>query len=127
MPLASARQEVESHLQAFVASVNDTVGKWQRKFDDLNEANQRLTIWGAGARCISLLNLCDPGPALDHVIDVNPGRQGRYLPRTAQQIVAPEAIVDLNPHVLLISNPTYAAEIEANARQLGFGGEVWSL
>jgi hypothetical protein len=65
--------------------------------------------------------------ALEYVIDVNPGRQGRFLPRTAREIVAPERLVAQAVDVLLVSNPTYAAEIETSARELGFRGEVWSL
>ncbi|MGI8517339.1 MAG: methyltransferase domain-containing protein [Acidimicrobiia bacterium] len=127
LPPPSETRAVESTLQRFVESVNETVREWQGRFDRLQVSDQTMALWGAGARAITLLKLCDPGDALVKVIDVNPGRQGLFLPRTAHEIVAPESLVDDWPDVVLISNPTYAPEIEAQARELGFKGEFWSL
>ncbi|MBA3362230.1 MAG: methyltransferase domain-containing protein [Acidimicrobiia bacterium] len=126
-PPPSEAQAVESTLLRFVESVNETVRDWQGRFARLRDSDQTMAIWGAGARAITLLNLCDPGDSLVKVIDVNPGRQGLFLPRTVQEIVAPESLGNNWPEVVLISNPTYAPEIEAQARELGFKGEFWSL
>ncbi|MHC5009848.1 MAG: class I SAM-dependent methyltransferase, partial [Planctomycetota bacterium] len=57
----------------------------------------------------------DPeGREIDCVVDVNPGKQGRYLPGTGHPIVGPQALASRRPAFALVLNPVYRAEIEAS-------------
>lgn len=48
--------------------------------------------WGAGAKGVTFCNLADPGcTRIAGVVDVNPAKQGKYLPGTGHAIVTPEA------------------------------------
>ena len=46
-------------------------------------------------------------------VDINPHKQGRFLPLTGVAVIPPEELGALAPFKLLIMNPIYADEIQA--------------
>ncbi|HEU0316488.1 MAG TPA: class I SAM-dependent methyltransferase [Solirubrobacteraceae bacterium] len=67
------------------------------------QAGQRLVGYGAPAKANTLLNYCGVGPEfIDYTCDLNPGKQGQFLPGTHIPIRAPEAIRRDRPDVVLI-------------------------
>ena len=59
-----------------------------------------------------------------YAVDINPYKQGKFLAGTGQQVVAPEALVEHRPDVVLLMNPIYHAEIEGTLAGLGISCEV---
>ena len=56
-------------------------------------------------------NLVDPdGVTLDCVVDVNPNKQGGFIPGTGHSIVAPEALSERNIRNVILMNPNYRLE-----------------
>ena len=45
-------------------------------------------MWGAGARGVTLLNMLNDS-RIEYAVDINPRKQGKYVPGTGQQIVEP--------------------------------------
>ncbi len=79
--------------------------------------------WGAGAKGVTFCNLADPDRTrLAGVVDVNPAKQGKYLPGTGHRIVPPEAVRDAA--AVLVFNPNYLTEVRAMIEQLGSRAEV---
>ena len=75
-------------------------------------ADGALAIWGAGAKGVTFLNHLDPDASLlDCVVDVNPRKQGRFVPGTGHAIIAPEALAARGVRHIIVMNPNYAAEI----------------
>jgi SAM-dependent methyltransferase len=66
-------------------------------------AGQRLVGYGAPAKANTLLNYCGVGPEfIDYTCDLNPSKQGHFLPGTHIPIRSPEAIREDRPDVVLI-------------------------
>jgi len=61
------------------------------------------------------------------VADINPRRQGRFLAGTGQLVVAPVALRDIRPDLIVVTNPAYATEIRTQAGALGLHAEVVAL
>jgi SAM-dependent methyltransferase len=78
-----------------------------------------VALWGAGAKGTTFLNLVPAGESIQFVVDVNPRKQGKYVPGTGQEIVAPESLVEHPPATILVMNPVYSDEIAETLRQLG--------
>ncbi len=57
-------------------------------------------------------------------MDVNPRKQGRYVPGTGQRITAPDSLVGQDLRAIVVMNPVYSAEIERTLRELGIDAEV---
>ena len=50
---------------------------------------------------------------------MNPRKHGLIVPGIAQPVVAPEALTEITPDLVLISNALYEAEITSQVRGLG--------
>ncbi len=107
--------------------VGDFTRHYQRKIGEmrgyllrLQAEGQQAAVWGAGAKGVTFLNTLKPGlDIVPFVVDVNPGKQNRYIPGTGQQIIAPAALRNIPVHTVFIMNPNYSTEIQQTLAQLG--------
>jgi SAM-dependent methyltransferase len=126
-PVAATESGVAQALDRFAASFERVRGDWQARLDALADSGRRAVVWGAGARGIAFLSLLDPRAVVPYVVDVNPKRQGLYLPQTAHRVEPPEQLLTDPPDLVVISNPTYADEITTQASTLGVTAELVTL
>ena len=108
-----------STLTLFTEKYQLKVDYWQEKLSDAEKYGQRLIAWGAGARAISFLNTYNIAQQIEYVVDINPAKQDKYLPVTGQRVVPPEFIVFYKPDVVIVTNPTFDAEIRQQVQELG--------
>lgn len=113
------KQTTQTTLNGFSENFHKVVAHWKNVLDKITLDNKKLVVWGAGMRAINFLNMFDIKSIVPYVVDINPTRQEKYLPRSGYKVLAPEALKKDPPDVLLISNPTYAEEIKAQALELG--------
>ncbi len=78
-----------------------------------------VVAWGAGAKAVGFFNQLGISDEVPAVVDVNPRKQGRFLPGTGHPIVAPEALPGLRPGLIAVMNPVYLDEISDQATSLG--------
>ena len=91
---------------------------WQKKVREL-AAKGKVAIWGAGAKGATLANLVDPaGELIDCVVDLNPQKQGKYLPGTGHCIVSPQEIGRRKVSTAILMNPNYREEISFLLQEL---------
>ncbi len=80
---------------------------------------QRTVIWGAGAKCVALLNFLQVKPdQIEYVVDINSRKWGTFVPGTGQEIVPPKFLSKFRPEVVFVMNPKYLNEIRAALRRL---------
>lgn len=73
-----------------------------------------VALWGAGAKGVTLANLIDrDGSLIRYLVDLNPVKQGRYIPGSGHQIVSPAHLADAPVRHALLMNPNYRAEVES--------------
>jgi hypothetical protein len=94
-----------------------------RFLHDLKEDGCSIAAYGAPAKGNTLLNYCGIGTdVIDFTVDRNPRKQGTYLPGSHIPVLAPEAIDDARPDVVLILPWNLREEIMdqlAHVRQWG--------
>jgi len=79
-----------------------------------------VAVWGAGAKGGSFVTLLDSGRRLvDCLIDVNPAKQGRFVPVTGHGIVSPETASGRGIVTAFVMNANYVDEIRAMIAALG--------
>ena len=79
-----------------------------------------VALWGAAAKGVTLANLIDPDCRLIAcVVDLNPNKQGGYLPGSGHPIVAPHQLPAWGVQTALLTNPNY---LEENTRLLQDAG-----
>ena len=86
---------------------------------------RRAVVWGAGTRGTMFCNRVDPDATLIlGVVDRNPAKHSRYLPITGHRVLAPTSLVELAPDTVILTNPAYKSEIEAELAEMGVRAEV---
>ncbi len=79
-----------------------------------------VALWGAGAKGVTFALMVDPDrQVLDHVVDINPGKQGRFFPTSALPVLSPEASAARGPKTIFVMNPNYLDEIAADLATRG--------
>lgn len=82
--------------------------------------DKNTVVWGAGAKGVTFLNtLKSTHEVLPVVVDINPGKQGRFIPGTGQLIIGPEQLSKYEPDVIFVMNPNYTDEIKSTLAELG--------
>jgi SAM-dependent methyltransferase len=131
--LSVQQVNVEAHpdlsgLAAAVHRFNDEVRArsrtWQSRFDQFQAECRRVVVWGGGAKAVSFLNMLKVGGVVSYVVDINPHKQGLYLPGSGQKIVPPDFLREFQPSCVILMNPIYRQEIEGQLRELGVTAEV---
>ena len=97
------------------------------RLTEISDKEKRTVMWGAGARGVSFLNMFKINGLVECVVDINPLRQGKFMPISAHRVVAPAELKEINPDVIIINNPTYAKEIMDQSREIGLEPEFWVL
>jgi SAM-dependent methyltransferase len=86
---------------------------WTEKLAVLKQRGP-IALWGGGAKGVTFANLIDPdATVIDCVVDMNPNKQGCFIPGTGHAIVSPEDLVHSNVQTAVLLNPNYRAEVAA--------------
>lgn len=101
----------------------ETVSSWEERLRKMRQDSTRAIPWGAGERGIGFLSSLNIQDLMPFIVDINPGRIGKYLPGTGQKVVPPEFLTEYKPDVIIVTNPAYEAEIKEHARKLGVSAE----
>jgi SAM-dependent methyltransferase len=87
---------------------------WERLAGQLDElaAEGPVAVWGAGAKGVTFVNQLDPAAeVVACVIDLNPAKQGGFLPGTGHPILSPQAAEEQGVATAILLNPNYDQEI----------------
>ena len=111
-------------VDSFSVGYRDLVGDWRRRIDGYESAGSRVVLWGAGAKGVSLINALDRDAGIGRVVDVNPRKQGSYVPGSGTPVVAPESLPDYEPDIVVLANPIYEDEVRSILAGLGQHADV---
>lgn len=115
----SETHALEKNIQDFKRRYKEKVDKWQKIFEKISNTGQRAVIWGAGSKGVTILNWLSVDEPVEYVVDINPGKQGKFIAGTGQQVVDPEFLNQYRPEVVIIMNKLYREEIENTMHELG--------
>ncbi len=103
----------------------------RNKYTKINELlknelrpDSRIILWGAGSKGISLLSQIDDPGRIEYIVDINPAKQGKYIPGTGQQVMPPEFLTGFQPEEVLIVNAIYTQEIQEHLDSLKVSARI---
>lgn len=102
-------------LDAFQGRVDQGRRRWTRVLDRARQENERTVLWGAGAKAVGFMHLLDlsPASAPAAIVDINPHKQGAFLPGSGLAVVPPTALTTAPPAHVIVMNPIYKDEIRS--------------
>lgn len=132
---ARPRLELEDDLAAVTDAVEGfgsacarQILRWRRVVDENVADGNRVVLWGAGSKAAGFLTTTGLGPdRVPCVVDIDPQKQGTFLPTTGQPVVGPETLRDVRPDVVIALNPVVRGEIRGDLDRLGVRADVLEL
>ena len=103
--------EIKDCIALFAAKSTNMIEKRGGQVKQLLNNGKRVVMWGAGARGVTILNVLKD-PRIEYAVDINPRKQGKYVPGTGQKIVEPKFLLDYKPDYIILANPSYENEIK---------------
>ncbi|MCZ2114249.1 MAG: class I SAM-dependent methyltransferase, partial [Anaerolineae bacterium] len=78
--------------RAFAENYRAKRDEWQVRLRALAAAGKHGIVWGAGSKGVTFLNVMGTGEEIVAVVDINPRKQGKYVPGTGQPIISPDQV-----------------------------------
>jgi SAM-dependent methyltransferase len=119
--------EIAAWVGEFPALMAGQVKYWRERFAALKAKGQKAVIWGSGSKGVSFLTTLGLQDEVAAAVDINPHRQGYFMPGTGHRIVGPQDLVELKPDAVIVMNPIYTAEITADLAKLGLSPVVLAV
>lgn len=112
------------HVERFAEQFEARRQEWVSRIEALRAAGKRVAVWGAGGKTVTFMNLFQIAEAIETVVDINPRKQGHFVPGTGQPILAPEALRQRPPDTVIVMNKNYTSEIGKSLEELGLQPEL---
>jgi hypothetical protein len=106
----STASEIEDCINLFSTKSSRIIERHNNRIKKLLNKGKRLIMWGAGARGVTLLNIIKDR-RIEYAVDINPRKQGMYIPGTGQSIVDANFLIEYKPDYIIVANPAYENEI----------------
>lgn len=117
----------DAFYQGFAVRVEKVVQGFQAWLAAKIDMGRKVAAYGAAAKGNTFLNaaLVRRGDVMA-VADMSPAKQGRLLPGSHVPVVAPQALLAMQPDDILILPWNIAPEIVGQLRAAGFEGGLWT-
>jgi SAM-dependent methyltransferase len=126
--VAHAQEETVAQTQAdvqhFIRQIQQKLNDWKTYLHEAHNQGKRVVIWGSGSKCVSFLTTLQAQDWVEYVVDINPYRQGQFIPGLGKEIMAPEFLKTYQPDQIIIMNPIYRTEIQQMLDAMGVVTEL---
>jgi hypothetical protein len=120
--------EVAGLVASFPGRSRRAIEAWGDRLAAWRTAGKRVAIWGSGSKGVSFLTTVpDAARTIEYAVDINPYRQGYFMPGTGHKIAAPEQLRDLKPDAVIVMNRIYVPEITRTLDSLALTPEIAAL
>jgi len=117
--------EIEGYVHAIPGDFAEKSSLWQKKLGELELAGGKAAIWGGGSKGATFLNLMAARTrVVPCVVDINPHKQGKFVPGTGQVVISPCQLADYDVDLIIVMNPLYLEEIGKQVAELGISAEI---
>lgn len=103
----------------------DKVSRWGQKIHHFAESAQKIVLWGAGSKGVTFLNSFAKTLPIEFIVDINPRKQGLFIPRSGQEIISPDALKKYQPDGIILLNPLYEREIRSQVEAMSLTTKIF--
>jgi SAM-dependent methyltransferase len=111
--------EVTNEVTEFPARFAALKKEWLSRIDNWKKDGKSVVLWCGGSKAVSFLTTLGLGEQINAVVDINPYKQGKFIPGTGHAVVSPEELKQRRPDYVILMNPIYVPEVRARLEQIG--------
>ena len=127
LPYEDDLATVTAAVESFRVSMAERLQRLRHDLDAWANTGQRVVLWGASSKAVAYLSGLGVGDEVAAVADINPKKRGMFLAGSGHPIVHPDDLPTLPPDVVVLTNPVYAREIEADLANRGLHPTIVAL
>lgn len=105
-------EELHKRVMDFRSKCQGRIRYWRERLRSCAQGGKRVVLWGSSSKGVSFLTTLGIKREIDYVVDINPYRQGKFMPGSGHKIVAPEYLKSCCPDLVVLLNPIYRDEIQ---------------
>jgi SAM-dependent methyltransferase len=98
--------------------------QWRERVQSAWRDGRNVVVWGGGSKGVSFLTTLGLNSEVSAVVDVNPYKQGKFMPGTGHCVIAPSALSENPPDLVVVMNPIYVTEIIKTLEAMNLRPEV---
>jgi hypothetical protein len=117
------KRGLSNYINSFSEKYLNKINDWDTQLNQMKRLNEKTVIWGGGSKGVTFLNVLKNFETVKYVVDINPHKQGKFVPGTGQKIVDPKFLAEIKPEFIIIMNPNYLSEIKFLAGQLNLSSQ----
>lgn len=117
-------EELHECVLNFQRKAQERIHHWRSRLRLYSQEGKRTVLWGSTSKGVSFLTTLGIKEEVDSVIDINPYRQGKYMPGSGHRIVAPDSLKSCPPDLVVLMNPVYRNEIQEMLSHMSISAEV---
>jgi SAM-dependent methyltransferase len=126
-PLEESPAEMVRHVEDYSQKIDGTLNHWRNEVTRMYDERRRPVIWGSGSKCVAFLTTIGMNEEIEHVVDINPHRHGRFIPGLGKEIKSPEFLKSYDPQVVIVMNRIYTDEIRELLADMGLEPDIVAL
>lgn len=116
--------ELSALASAFEVNSQTQIAHWRETIKRFHREGRKPVLWGAGSKCVAFLTTARLEHEVEVVVDINPHKQGQFLPATGHPVNSPERLQNYSPGVVVVMNSIYLNEVQQQLDQLGINAEL---
>ncbi len=113
---------VSASAARFSSRSADRISFWRDTVGQELVAGRTVAVWGGGSKAVAFLTTLDVGPVT--VVDINPHKQGKWLPTLGIEVESADALPGLDPQLVIPMNVAYVEEIGRSLEAMGLSPRV---
>jgi len=120
-------EDLFQQVKSFKMKTDEKFRNWEKIIREKCKSGEKIAIWGSGSKCVSFLSTLNAEDKIQCVIDINPLRQGKYLPASGIEIRGPEFLKASKTNLVIVMNPVYHQEIQKMLRDMNVKTDIMSV
>jgi hypothetical protein len=127
LPLEHDLAEMHDLAATFPKRVKEVQENWRTRVRSAWRDGRRIVLWGGGSKAVSFVTTLGLTEEIAAAVDINPYKQGKFMPGTGHPVIAPKELLDQPPDLVIVMNPIYVPEIKSSLHELGLTPEIVAL
>lgn len=119
--------DIWKKVESFNVGLRNQITNWQDRLSMAIAKGKRCVIWGSGSKCIGFLASLPISEDIDIIVDINPNRTGKFIPKFGKRIVYPDYLKKYRPDIVIIMNSAYQKEIQSELSDMGLNPSLFVL
>jgi hypothetical protein len=111
--------DLQRQCSEFGRDVRAAVRSCEVRLAQMAAAGAPVVLWQGAAKTVGFLAAVHCDGLVHSAVDLNERRQGRYLPGSAVQVIAPDTLRALRPSHVVLMNPVYRDEVQTALTRMG--------